>query len=171
MIQARASKLGVHMPKIWTTEEDNIIIEYYPIGGKNLCKTKLLNKDLNQIKIRAQKLGIKYDNLYWTQYEDDIIKEYYPSEGKTCINRLPGRTEKTVQGRASFLGVKYKDTLPKMVLCVENDEIFNSIADVQKKYGRIGIQAALKDPTKTAGGYHWKYLEGGTTKNDKEKEN
>ena len=171
----RAFALGVKVIK-WLPEEDDIIRQFYPLGGKELCKMKMPNRDASSIRARAKKLHIhylKYFEQYWTQEEDNIIRTYYPNEGKKCVKRLHGRTEKTLQGRASAIGVTYLATMPREICNIETGEVFASISAARNKYGHIGICFALKHPNSKAGGFHWKYLEnedGKKFKNDNKKE-
>ena len=53
----------------------------------------------------------------------------------------------------------------KKVLCVETGVVYKSLADVRRKEG-LCISNALKNPNKTCGGYHWKYVEEGDENKD-----
>ena len=46
----------------------------------------------------------------------------------------------------------------KPVLCVETGEVFNSLSDAMKAKNITCIWKALRDETKTAAGFHWKYI-------------
>ena len=50
----------------------------------------------------------------------------------------------------------------KKVVCFETGVIYNSIMDAERKTGIANqcIIAVCKHKRKTAGGYHWKYVEG-----------
>ena len=163
-IQGRASKLGVkYEPNPWTEDEDNIIKIYYGKEGRKVSK-RLPNRLLSSIIKRAKYLSVKNNSKkLWTKEEDDIIKEYYPQEGKNVANRLDRRSDKEIQGRASFLKVKYLKTLPKKVLCIETGVVYNSCGDAIRLTGIRGVGNVLGgyQGVKTAGGYHWKYVEEG----------
>lgn len=50
----------------------------------------------------------------------------------------------------------------KKILCVENNEIYNSIAEAARQLGiknKSGISAAANGKMRTCGGYHWEYYE------------
>lgn len=47
--------------------------------------------------------------------------------------------------------------ISKKVLCVELNKVFDSIKQARKEFGD-GVSACLRGITKTAGGYHWKYV-------------
>lgn len=159
-IQQRASKLGVkYEPNPWTEEEDNIIKTYYGKEGRKVSK-RLPNRLLSSIIKRAKHLEIKNNSKkLWTKEEDDIIKEYYPQEGKNVANRLDRWSDKEIQGRASFLKVKYLKTLPKRVLCVETGIIYESVSSATRLTGIKGVKNVVGKDNYTAGGYHWKYVE------------
>lgn len=93
--------------KHWTKDEDQILINHYPIEGTEVIK-KLPGRTANAIKNRAQSLGIihRREMFGWTEEELNILKQYYPIEGKRVVSRLPGRTLKTIQVTACRLGVK-----------------------------------------------------------------
>lgn len=54
----------------------------------------------------------------------------------------------------------YKQLYSKPILCVELNEVYRSAGEAAKEFPitRITIQAALSGRLKTAGGYHWKYV-------------
>lgn len=168
-IQGRASKLGVkYEPNPWTEEEDNIIKIYYGKEGRKVSE-RLPNRLQSSVIRRAKYLGIKNNSKkLWTKEEDDIIKEYYPQEGKNVANRLDRWSDKEIQGRASFLKVKYLKTLPKKVLCIETGVVYNSCGDAIRLTGIRGVGNVLRgyQGVKTAGGYHWKYVEEGDENKD-----
>lgn len=53
---------------------------------------------------------------------------------------------------------EYKRKKYKKVLCIETNELFESIKQAQEKYKTKNISAVCKGKRKTAGGYHWKYV-------------
>lgn len=54
---------------------------------------------------------------------------------------------------------KHKQKLSKKVVCLEIKQVFNSTKEAKEWLGKGDIYLSLKDNTKTAGGYHWQYLE------------
>ena len=59
---------------------------------------------------------------------------------------------------------KIKNSQPsrKQVMCIETEQIFDSVSDAAKWANLVGsshISAVCKGNRKTAGGYHWKYIE------------
>jgi hypothetical protein len=50
------------------------------------------------------------------------------------------------------------DAIGVPVVCVETGETFDTvIAAVRSMPGNLNIRRALRDPWRTAGGYHWRY--------------
>lgn len=47
----------------------------------------------------------------------------------------------------------------KKCRCIETGEVFNSASDARRKYNNNNIASALIGRRKTAGGYHWEYIE------------
>lgn len=48
----------------------------------------------------------------------------------------------------------------KKVVCIETNEIFDSMVEAARKYGGNSsnqVYKCCKDSTKTFAGYHWKY--------------
>jgi 5-methylcytosine-specific restriction endonuclease McrA len=60
--------------KKWTTEEDNILIKYYPEQGPSFCGIKL-NVSKRMAFRRAKKLGIKMIQEFKNQYSIKYTKE------------------------------------------------------------------------------------------------
>lgn len=146
----------------WSNEEDEILKQYYPFEGSKVYKR--LNRTSKACIRRAKMLNIRYDNIYYdniyTESEIEIIKKYYPTEGASVFKRLNKHTKKSVVRKARELGVKVT-TFKKKVICIETNIIFDSIASAAK-YANISytsISSVINGKTKTAGGYHWKYVE------------
>jgi len=97
------------MKKLWTKEEDAVLIKYYSKEGPAIVK-RLVGRTTNAVKNRARVLGLIYrqEMFGWTEDELEILKNFYPIEGKKVVNRLPDRTIKTIQMMAHRLGVKRK---------------------------------------------------------------
>lgn len=145
----------------WTEEEDSTIKKYYPKEGGNVY-LRLKNRNYNTVMGRASALGIGYDNeenKKWTEEEDIILKENYIKLGKNIVSLLPGRKFSSIIVRANKIGIKRRD-LP--IRCVENGKIFNSIKEATEFAGLQSgkcIRKCCKGESKTAGGYHWEYVE------------
>lgn len=145
----------------WTEEEDSIIKKYYLKEGGNVY-LRLKNRTYNTVMGRASALGIKYDNeekRKWTEEEDTILKENYAKLGKNIVNLLPGRKLGSITTRAHKIGIKRRDLSIK---CVETGEVFNSIKEATEFAGLSSgkcIRKCCKGEHKTAGGYHWEYVE------------
>ena len=85
----------------WTSEEINILKEYYPSMGTKCCKL-LNNRTEIQVKRAAQRMGIS-NKRRWTEEEVLIIKKYYLCDRKKCLNMLINRTKEQVKDKAKVI--------------------------------------------------------------------
>lgn len=116
-IQVRARKLGLNIidrHNVWTEEEENILREYYMVGGTELCKKKgLSHLSESSIMSRARKLGlVKFNINFWTESESEIeiLKKYYLVGGwKLCQEKgLEHRDSRAIKSKANKLGLFQK---------------------------------------------------------------
>lgn len=158
-IKKRAQFLSIVRPssKIWTEEEDEIIKKYYQSGGYKKCRELLPNREKDSIVHRAKLLECKI-NTSWGEEEDAIVKKYYPVGGaKECLKYLPNRTTMAINRRAKVL--KVRAAVGKMIICLETGVIYISIKEAEKVVCISNISAAISGKYKTAGGYHWAYVD------------
>lgn len=105
----------------WDKNEDNIIIEYYPVEGANV-KNRLVNRSAQAIRSRALLLGIAYKGMKkWTREEDEILKQFYEIEGSNVHKRLKGRTSTSCTARAKHLDLRTRELSARF--SKEEDEI------------------------------------------------
>lgn len=171
--KTRCRELDINHPiyrptHFWSNQEDNILKEYYPLEGREVYK-RLPGRTMTSCRARASWLGLIVVTHWWSPEEDNIIKENYPKYG--CNNRewmklIKSHSESEILGRAKTLGIKSEAKqdmtyCSKKIMCVETAEIFISIAQasMKKKISKSHICKCLKGKVKTAGGYHWKYVE------------
>ena len=108
----------------------------------------------------------------------NYIQEKDPDRGKRLVQMLKNNPEIN-QKRLDNLRKKNpkagtqeaKDKVKKnrkKVKCIETEVIFNSIKEASEwvKISNTGITHCLKGEQKTAGGYHWIYINEGENKND-----
>lgn len=129
--------------------------------GEKINKT---SSDVHQARIRKGIIKIeKGSRKKWSFEEIEKLKSIYPEKGRDSYLFFEGRTQEQVCGKAKELKLKSNvrySKIRKKILCVETGEIFSSIKEAKdKKNIGSGIINALKDPKKTAGGYHWKYID------------
>jgi hypothetical protein len=113
----------------------------------------------------AQKNNLQFESRNpkeWSQEEIDILYQYYPVEGAEIIKRLPNRPLSGIVSKCSQLKIK-KPRETKKVLCIELNKIFESIGSASKEMNidKKGISKCCRGETgyKTAGGYHWQWVE------------
>ena len=108
----------------------------------------------------------KLENTYILDVDDAILlygkKEYNRLKKSgdiyfVTMKSLKPQKEQTVKSLFSPDKIR---TSNKRVICVETDEVFDSIREANVKYGFniSNICAVCKGKQKTAYGYHWKYV-------------
>lgn len=91
----------------WTDSEDNILREYYPLGGGKLCVEKGLNKKLSTIRMRAMKLGIHSKNTVWSDAELSVLYDMHKDNTVNAMSkRLKGRSPKAIKNKLEELGLE-----------------------------------------------------------------
>jgi len=105
--------------------------------------------------------------------ENEILNKFYPTLGLSSklLAMLPGRSKESVRQQAHRLSLKYNGSNKHeiKVLCVELNKVFGSMKEAAafiNIQGSSSITHACKGEHKTAGGYHWKYIEEGENKKD-----
>lgn len=104
--------------RIWSKEEDNIILDYYDKLGIKIMNM-LPSKSKDQIQHRAAVLGIKVNKKKtvkeeknikpkkrWSKEEIDILVEKY-SEYGTKLCQILNRNPREIQAKARRLGLSY----------------------------------------------------------------
>lgn len=127
-------------------------------NGLHFCYAR--TKDVCSLQ-KTQKRGSLF-----TEEENALLKEKYPILGicPELLNFFPDRTSNSLRQQAHRLRLKYsgKSKHNKRVLCVELNKYFNSIDEAYRflnlKDGS-SIGRCCKDKRKTAGGYHWNYVD------------
>ena len=102
----------------------------------------------------------------FTLEENQLLKEKYPIIGicEELLNLFPERTSDSLRQQAHRLQLKYlgKSKHNIRVLCVELNKCFNSIDEAYKFINLndgSSIGRCCKGTRKTAGGYHWNYID------------
>lgn len=145
----------------WTDEEIEILKRYYPTLGAKGCKELLPNRDVKAIQAKTSKLGLRWEmGSSWTDEEIEILKKNYPVIGANgCKELLLNRNIESVYSKAKELGLKFYNM--KKVRCVEMGILYDSVKEASKKtkIAPNNIHQCVRGKTKTAGGYHWEYVE------------
>lgn len=124
---------------------------------------------LNKVKLNIM-IYDKLNNTFYIDEEDAVLiygkKEYnklrksgdlyFVTMQSLKPKNEPKEKRKTV--KSLFAPDKIK-TSNKRVMCVETGEVFESIKEVNVKYGyqSSNICACCKGRVKSANGYHWRY--------------
>ena|SRR5690606_9080273 len=89
----------------YTKEEIQIIRLHYPKIGAVGVHKMIPNHSKNSIKIKAFELGVSKFKRF-TLEEDNILRKKYPVYGAKHLSELLKRDLKSIQNRASALGLK-----------------------------------------------------------------
>lgn len=145
----RLNSMAGYLKKQGYKEEINNLMKLYGSKAKQLNKIKIFNNSLpNYIKMTGSP----------TSMNDFVVfldKDYGKYTAKLC------NLDKTIKNKGT-IGHPDRDKVTRHTrksIRRETGEIFISIAEAIRKTGVTGICHALKNPNKTAGGYHWAYCD------------
>ncbi len=101
-----------HIP--WSSEEDEIVREYYPNEGYEVLN-RLPGRTLVQLKRYVNNNKIRRKISDWSPEEDEIVKKYFRKEPyEVTLSRLPGRTFNGLKIRGEKFGIyKFDSTYRK----------------------------------------------------------
>ena len=165
-ILQQACLLGItyNNPRKWQEEEIDILKRYYSEEGRHIVD-RLPKRTLKQIQTMATRFGLKCNGRGWNEKQTQVIKEEYSKlGGKGLVEKYPGLfTNKKVDTLCTYaknLGLKM-DRYRINIVCIELNKVFYCLKDAAQFIGKSSstILYALKDQTKTVGGYHWKYID------------
>lgn len=118
----------------WTSEELDLLVKYYPLGGVKLCIEKGLNRTIYSIQGMAKRLKIKYlpSQSTWTEEDINIVSKFYPMGGvQLCLdNGLSHRSIEDIKYIAKFFGIKKNN--------LWNEEYDNIIREYYQTEGSVG---------------------------------
>jgi len=139
-------------------EETKEKIRQANLGEKNPNYGKPKSEEVKE-KIRQSNLGQKRSA--------EVIEHNRQAQlGKILTEEHKRHISEGLKGHlvSEEVREKIKNNQPnkKSVICIETQEIFNSVADAAQwchLSGSAHISAVCKGKRKTAGGYHWQYVE------------
>ena len=109
-ITTKAKRLNIKSRKLWTKDEDELLIKLYPIHHIDDILNKFPDRSRNSIIKRAIKLNLKsIDYNPWTQNEDDYIKEHWFLQPDVILANNLNRTPNAVQVRRLYLNCYRRD--------------------------------------------------------------
>ena len=91
---------------MWTEEDIKYLREHFLEDSIDSIASEL-NKSISSVRVKASKLKISNSKRPWTKDEDETVIKYYETENTMLYKRLNGRTKKSVEARASRLGLCY----------------------------------------------------------------
>lgn len=91
----------------WTSDEDDIVREHYPVGGPTAVRSRLPQRSLRAIYVRAHRLCVPMAKS-WQPWEDEVVTVCYRAMGARYIveRYLTHRTVRAIRLRALRLGVE-----------------------------------------------------------------
>lgn len=104
----------------------------------------------------------KYNMIYGTRIERQSNSQKGKFVGKNNPRYGVLRTEEEKRKQSESMKGKYvgsKNPKAKKVLCVETGQIFGCVKEAKAWLGKGNVLACAKGRTKTAGGYHWQYVD------------
>lgn len=136
--------------------------EYFSIH--RLVATAFIPNPDNLLQVN-HKNELKHDNVWtnleWVTQQYNIQYSSYKRKGEN--SPLYGKPlseehkQKISENHANTKGSNNGNA--KKVLCIETGQIFGCIKDANEWLGKGDIGACLKGRAKTAGGYHWQYID------------
>lgn len=108
-ILGRCKILGLKKIILWTKEEEDVLIKYYPIEGVDVFK-RLSNRTKDQCLTKAHNLGLKSNkkNSDWSEEEKNILLKFYQLEGSKVSCRLSNRSPQSCTVMAHKLGLNFQ---------------------------------------------------------------
>lgn len=101
--------------KAWTSEEDEILRNYYPEGGTKAVLDLLPERTLMAIYNRAANLGLRTKtsrgSIPWSKHDIEVLKEKYPEVGPKGVQPLleQKRSLTSIATKACKLKVRYAE--------------------------------------------------------------
>lgn len=160
---------------LYSPEELTLIAQYYPLYGAEYCQKVIkeqFNKDRTISSIRDQaikKLKLHCHIKYTKEvgFDLDKFQQLYETSGvASCAQefQLTEEQVRNIAGRHKFK--RAPSTIrtgpqPRQIKCIESQRVYPSCKQASKDTGisAHSLQRACQGARKTAGGYHWEYIE------------
>lgn len=159
-IKHMARNLGISTRDFWSTEEEAILLQFYPTEGPGVYK-RLPGRTRSQCRNHAQLFNLKINNREWSQEQLNILYKYYPKLGAAwCSNKLKslGRdiSKDSICSNARRFGIKYNG---RGVIRVEDNKYFTIVdAAAEMNCSQGAILRAVKTG-KASLNFHWRNVE------------
>lgn len=171
-------------PDTFSEKENELIISLYPLLGlSDEFVNHFPNRSRHGLAQQAHRLGLKYvgENKHRKKVINIELNKVFDSMGEAAsyvglndgssIGQCCLGTKKRAAGyhwmyyedylKHGFTNNDKRQSYKRKVLCIETQEIFNSIreAALNKNVNESNISSCCRTQTKTTKGLHWRYLE------------
>ena len=159
-IKAKRRSLGISTKgKYIPFEKQQWVIDNWSISTWEEIK-KELPDSCSEAGVRAwvKRHGGAMKLSYYTEEDVNNIRGLEGMSISQMQKKLPYLSKDKIRNICNKYNIKYKRLGKKSVLCVETGNIYESTVQVKNKLG-INVDSCVRGKTKTAGGYHWEYVE------------
>lgn len=131
--------------------------------------------DRDTIKILEQYIETKKENSIAIKRPKSIKEWNYEKNGKLLPTMVSYGSSKKVWWKCEKCGYEWKttinnyaksncckkcsDNIKKQVLCIETGVVYESVSQAKKQTGITNISYVCNGKYKTAGGYHWEFVD------------
>lgn len=158
-IADRAIKLGVKFDSNWWSKEEDEVLRNFWVHDRERALQLLPKRTFKNCQQRAIKMGLLQEGYYWTDEEIATLKKYYVTGGKYEVKKhLTTKSIGQIASKASALKLKSPNH-KKRIKCIETNEVYESASEAMRQTGIKTIDTCARGKCKTAGGYHWEYVE------------
>lgn len=141
------------MKKLWTLEEDNILIEFAKKGVKLSKIADKLDRTENAVRLRCKRLGIQImaKGRHWTKEEEEQFKEEWCSEDVShdTLVRRHNRTWHALQEKAFSMGLGSRPQNTSYVTVMDICQEMNVSSDRVYAWIKLGLNVHKSNDKRT----------------------
>lgn len=97
---------------MWSDVELDFLRRIYPFAGSRGFMARFPKRSINAVRLKANRLGLGYDDFRWGSEELSVLKKIYSNHGALGFRKLfPSRSLGRIRRKASSIGLKFEDCL------------------------------------------------------------